>query len=318
MKKNQAKGYILESIIWKLLKRYGYIDVTTSKLRGRGASHQIDAHGILAIPTPFIYPVRLICEAKYYKDAIKLHNIRNFVGIMKDISENYIVGKQGERNTPYRYTDSGCFFSASPYEISAQEYAWAHNIFLISFNNIPLLLNITNVIDKFVDQYPNDDLDISAKDLRKKFWHLYKYEEIFKQSSMIVGILDKIYPIVLVGKGDWINIIDRELPLGREIIEGVKSNRFDTEYETRFDLKIMGQQVYFVLPTIVAYKIITRIKNAEKGNDIFKIDIPFITRRDNNEIRRFFKIIITLPGEDRKSYFKNLQATVNVVKPKRN
>lgn len=51
MTPNQARGYIFEYIVLDSLKQSGYINVTSSTLRGRGASHQIDAYGTLSIPT---------------------------------------------------------------------------------------------------------------------------------------------------------------------------------------------------------------------------------------------------------------------------
>ncbi len=92
-----------------------YFNVKTEHLRGRGASHQIDAFGTLAIPTAFTYPIRLIAEAKCYSSTIQLYQIRSFLGVIKDISENYIVGEKKQRNTPDRYLDTGCFFSATPF-----------------------------------------------------------------------------------------------------------------------------------------------------------------------------------------------------------
>ena len=99
MKDYQARGYLFEYEIWRLLEASGYIGVTTENLRGRGAEHQIDAYGTLSIPTPFVYPIRLICEAKCYKDPVELKHVRSFVGVLKDISENYFVGSNRSRNT---------------------------------------------------------------------------------------------------------------------------------------------------------------------------------------------------------------------------
>ncbi|MBT2584216.1 hypothetical protein [Planococcus sp. ISL-109] len=72
MKDYQARGYIFESIVWKLMEKHGYIDVKIATLRGRGACHQIDSYGVLKIPTPFIYPIRLLSEAKCYSNPIQL------------------------------------------------------------------------------------------------------------------------------------------------------------------------------------------------------------------------------------------------------
>ena len=302
----QAKGYIFESVILKLLQKSGYINIRSSVLRGRGAYHQIDAYGIFSIPTPFIYPLRLICETKCYKNSIKLPHIRNFVGVMKDISENYIIGEHNNRNTPDRYTDAGCFFGAGSFTIPAQEYAWAHNIFIVSFHEIPLLKPIVNKIKSFVNDKRNLLRNMSIDIVRKTFWERYSNDDNINNATLDVGILDGVYPIILVGKNEWIKKVDNITPLEREEIEATKINRIDYEYDTRFNLSVGGQNIYFVLPKSVANKIINRINITKKGGKIFDIEIPFISSKGKNRIRRYFKINIILPEIDKNVYLNEL------------
>ncbi len=64
--------------------------------------------------------------------------MRNFVGVIKDISENYFVPISNRRlrirpKLEDRYTYAGAYFSVSGFTLDAQDYAWAHGIYLISF-----------------------------------------------------------------------------------------------------------------------------------------------------------------------------------------
>ena len=89
---SQIKGALLEEIILVLLKLIGYrvIDDKSDEdgirwrgagleLQGRGGWHQIDAFASYERVPPFIYPIRLILEAKCYQQPVGIEIIRNFV-----------------------------------------------------------------------------------------------------------------------------------------------------------------------------------------------------------------------------------------------
>ena len=156
MKSSQGRGYLLEAVIQDLLAQSGYYDIRTEKLPGRGADHQIDAYGVYSFPVPYIYPLRIISEVKFYKENIGLPKIRDFVGVMKDISECYFM-VNNEQNQKYRYNDIGCFFSATDFTRDAENYAWAQNIFLVSFKKNPNLEGILNEIDSYIPDLPDED-----------------------------------------------------------------------------------------------------------------------------------------------------------------
>lgn len=148
MKDYQARGYIFESIIWDVLLNNGYTNPEPERtIRGRGAWHQIDAYGYLTYPIPFVYPIRLLSEAKCYKKGKKvdLPAVRNFVGVIKDVSEYYIVNDDKTHDSK-RFTDVGCIFSSSPFTEDAQNYAWAHNIRLVPFttNEFQIIIQVIN------------------------------------------------------------------------------------------------------------------------------------------------------------------------------
>ena len=65
----------------------------------------------------FLYPVRIICQYKYYaKNRVELNHIRDFGGIMADISEKNYTIKGEAKNIPDRYTYRGAFFSATAFQ----------------------------------------------------------------------------------------------------------------------------------------------------------------------------------------------------------
>jgi hypothetical protein len=303
MKKEPAAGYIFEKEIFDLLAESNYFNVRTEQLRGRGASHQIDAFGTLAIPTAFTYPIRLIAEAKCYSSTIQLHQIRSFVGVIKDISENYIVGENDQRNTPNRYLDTGCFFSATPFSKSSQDYAWAHNIFLVSFSDMEEMLSIITRIRSFIFEIPEEQLRTITKDdllMRYISWKNQISSENINP-SLGIGILDNVYPVILVGKKDWHERI--RVPRNSDTIFAEKTRREDKINGTIFHLNIDKKNghpeiVSFNLPNRIAEKIIERIDKTAAGEKIFDLDIPLIIKNNGKTVRRILRVVVNLPGKE--------------------
>jgi hypothetical protein len=307
MKPGQARGYILENVVLELLEEAGYVDVKPGHIRGRGADHQIDAYGVLSIPTAFIYPIRLLSEAKFYKKSIELNIIRNFVGVIKDISENYFV-TTSHKHSSFRYTDAGCIFSATPFDESAQEYAWAHNIFLISFADIETMKPIIDTISLCV-QYPGLVAVLNDKSENKQRQIIKIYKKIRKgiiktdYPTLVIGILDNIYPVILVGKKGWVDRID--IPQETDTMEVDKKYRQDfPETQSRiinnrpllyhiFHIKINGEPVEFNIPNCVAKRIIERINDKEKK--IAELQIPLIDKSNGKSVRRIIFLNVKMP-----------------------
>lgn len=301
MKKEQACGYLFERVVWYLLQNTGYVDVTYDTiLRGRGADHQIDTYGIVSIAAPFTYPIRLIAEVKMYKDTIGIDKIRNFLGVIIDISQNYISNNSVSvfDKTP-KFTDVGCFFSTSSYSNEAQEFAWAHNIFLISFNKIKQLHKITENIKEIVNSIPSDTL----KNLTKsELISHYPPEEIFSfnstclnpsHPSFSIGIIDNTYPVIITGKDGWQDKL--ELKADNDIIDGIKLNRKDFIDDWNFNIFLSGEEISFNISKKIANKLIQQIDSAENGSQIFDIDIPIFKIYDEKLYRRVIKVRVSLP-----------------------
>lgn len=234
---NQVKGRIFEIIVKKLLEKNEYKECRpdgeqvdkNGRVRGRGEWHQIDALGRWKYTIPFVYPIRLLCEAKCWDYPVDLSVIRNFVGVLKDISENYFV-EDGQnidkRMLSKRYTDCGAVFSVSGFTSKAQKYAYAHNIFLVSYENNPIIdefkrdinqiaklvilkkrINKKQLSKWFEDvwdkNYPSylTGINIANTDLFKDYLKKLK-DTFYSVKTSVVGIATSVYPIHLLSKNE--------------------------------------------------------------------------------------------------------------------
>ncbi len=167
MKPGQVKGYLFEIIISKLLEHQGFTRInpaehdsrrikTTRKnfveFKGRGGWHQIDCPLDYNATIPFIYPIRLLGEVKFLSKPVDKEPIRSYIGIIKDIQENYFIKNQ-KLNVyfPPRKLEIGVFFSASGFSASAEQLAYVHGIKTISYANNSQIGLMTQLINLLVD-----------------------------------------------------------------------------------------------------------------------------------------------------------------------
>jgi hypothetical protein len=291
MEKEQARGYIFESIILRLIKRNGYVNTRRGRLPGRGTSHDIDAYGTYSFPIPFVHPIRLLSEAKCRtSNPVELPEVRSFYGAIQDISQNYFIRQGHTRNINNRFTDSGCMFSSTSFTKDAQDFAWAHNIFLFSFSSIDAVTRILPSIDEFLRLRR---LNTTKKQLLDRFWEWERRHRI-RFPDIAIGIINSFYPVVLVGQSGWVKNLRLNMPPDNDLIEGRKTHRFPQNYETRYNLLIEERGVAFTLPNYIANKINKRIDGALPGQKIFNVDIPIIIRKKRNTIRRLASIDFVL------------------------
>jgi hypothetical protein len=158
-RRGQLRGYIFEVVIRQLLKKNGWdllnknengrIKVSSDfkiEIKGRGTWHQIDSPCIFLRRIPFIFPIRLLVEAKFYNQEIQKDKIRSFIGVIKDISENYFIDNIHTINSQNRYTDLGAFFSASGFQEETVNLAFVHGIKTISYRTNPEFKEIEDSI----------------------------------------------------------------------------------------------------------------------------------------------------------------------------
>lgn len=182
VQRGQIRGYLFEMAILHLLLKNGFTRVSSNntgnkdkdqfnrvrenrpffvELRGRGGWHQIDCPCDYSVVSPFMYPIRLIGEVKYYEKLVGKDTVRQFVGVLRDIQENYIVpveveGQQKSRHPklPCRYIEVGTIFAAKGFTRSAELLAYAQGIKTISYKNNLMVNSIKEVIGRLEKKIP--------------------------------------------------------------------------------------------------------------------------------------------------------------------
>lgn len=172
---DSLRGICLEEITLYLLAVSGYTTVSspgtdpTLELNpkgllcviGRGESHQIDAVADFFLTQPFSMPNRLLVEAKFHQKCNSptgIDVIRNAVGVLKDVSEYWVVPKNGKTSPAThsgarraaipksRYHYQYAVISSTGFSANAERYAFAQDIALIQVGRsryfMPLLTNI--------------------------------------------------------------------------------------------------------------------------------------------------------------------------------
>lgn len=150
-----VRGLVLEEVVLHLLRLVGYRPVSAGdegtrkgaaglEVQGRGEWHQADAFASFDRTPAFMYPLRLVVEAKCYArtSPVGLPVVRNMVGVLKDLSENYFSFRpNGAKDTvqAIRFNYHAALFSTSGYTEPAQRYAIAHQVFLIQYDRVGLM-----------------------------------------------------------------------------------------------------------------------------------------------------------------------------------
>jgi hypothetical protein len=321
MKKAQAAGYIFEDVLWELLRATGYVQVTSGKISGRGADHQIDAYGTFSIPTPFIYPIRLLAEAKCRKGSTGLPEIRSFLSVITDIEQNYPSSGQSSLT---RFSHSGCFFSSSAFTKDAESFAWAHNIFLVTFSEVKRLVKLCEVIQAYVGSRNYSTMrrrtKVSVVEGFRGWLTTLPVNDVtyLTDTALLVGTLDEKYPVVLSTNKDIINALQREMSNESDVVGGVKTQRKDTGRSSIFTINVLGIDAQFAIPDYIAAHIIKQVESSVIGDHIFNIDLPIVRDLgEGNFLRRVLRLKIKLetPANNR-AYLehvsevrKNLDAT---------
>jgi hypothetical protein len=166
-------GYLLEEVLAKMLASSGYrllVDaeqdhdaLTVGKhgllVHGRGADHQADALGDLAVPIPFSLPVRLFLEAKFKGQPVGLTDVRNALAVVTDVNERYSTdGAQGLRLPFRRYHYRYSLFSMSGFTGPAQDFALAHQISLVDMQGAAF-----EGLREMITQATNELLELAAR-----------------------------------------------------------------------------------------------------------------------------------------------------------
>ena len=146
---HQIRGSLLEEVVLLLLARSGYRRVQLGEegtrngragleVEGRGTVHQIDALVTPFHSHAFIYPIRLLVEAKCEASPLGLAVVRSVVGSVFDINQNYFAGRlpDGRELRMQRFNYHAAIFAANGYSANAEQYALAHQVFLIDYSHV--------------------------------------------------------------------------------------------------------------------------------------------------------------------------------------
>jgi hypothetical protein len=169
------KGAILEELVLHLLGMIGYRIIGPEEegakkgksgleVQGRGEWHQIDAFAAFDYTPAFMYPLRLLLEAKCYAHSypIGIDVVRNAVAVRKDISENYFTDfTNKDNNDPLkrqRFNYQSAIFSTSGYTKGAQRFAIAHQIFLIQYDRVALFQPLSQGLQQLKEDHFKEDV----------------------------------------------------------------------------------------------------------------------------------------------------------------
>lgn len=145
--KDTLKGYILEEVLAYLIRNTGYkllVDPSQDprelewrgnglRVKGRGATHQVDVLGQLRWIPAFTFPIRLFVEAKFRNGKTGIDVVRNAVGVLADVNQNNFPTIDSILFYP-RYQYVFAVFSTSGFSDDATKMALAHQISLIDLN----------------------------------------------------------------------------------------------------------------------------------------------------------------------------------------
>lgn len=203
----QLRGTILEEVVLYLLRQSGYaplgsagLDPTLKvghaglEMRGRGAWHQIDSIADFRVTPPFGNPIRLLVEAKFLTHKVGLPVIRNSTGVLKDVSENWIVepGLKGLPARP-RYHYLSAVFSVTEFTEPAQQYAYAQDVYLVPLARSVFMAPVINAISAV--QANNIPQQFSIKQvrgyLRRKLLNS-AFEPAGDDQGHVIRILDHV------------------------------------------------------------------------------------------------------------------------------
>ncbi|MCB5286486.1 MAG: hypothetical protein LHW64_01630, partial [Candidatus Cloacimonetes bacterium] len=198
-----------------------------TEIRGRGCWHQIDVPCDYSNYIPFVNPIRLLVEVKFLSKVVSKEHVRAFIGVVKDISENYFVsphcnggsGKTKDTFKKIRYNELGVMFSASGFNKEAEGLAYAHNIQTVSYKNNPLVDSITSII-KIIEE----------EDLYAEFCLSKNVDTDFKQAFYSV-LQDRLEAAELITRFRARDSISVHISMLKESMKRIKSVFFGTTPE---------------------------------------------------------------------------------------
>jgi len=176
------RGVILEEVVLYILSRNGYLPIIDAigdeslifdkgalRVKGRGSEHQIDAIADSCYSPPFCHQQRLLIEAKFLRQKVGLDVIRNATGVIKDVGEFWVPVNRAKNSKRYHYMYG--VFSKSEFSKPAQQYAFAHDIYLLPLGRNTFFKPIIDTIDRFgtLEQHEEDQREVPKPKLVRRY-----------------------------------------------------------------------------------------------------------------------------------------------------
>lgn len=188
LSRSRLRGYLFEIIVMELLLKNQFSEINVAaepndrvrevrpgfiEFKGRGCWHQIDCPCDYNKLIPFSYPLRLLGEVKFYKTHLSKEHIREYIGVIKDIQENYFVADGVNPRDFYpRKMEIGVYFSANGFQEEAEKLAYAHGIKTISYENNLLISRLKFLVEELEKNY------LSVRCLKDNIWNTFRREFI--------------------------------------------------------------------------------------------------------------------------------------------
>jgi len=232
---NQIRGSLLEEVVLLLLARSGYRRVVAGEegtrngragleVEGRGTAHQIDALVTPVHAHAFIYPIRLLVEAKCEAKPLGLAVVRSVVGSVFDINQNYFAERQpdGRELRMQRFNYHAAIFAANGYSVNSEQYALAHQVFLIDYSHVGAM---RPVVDALISLEIEDFRELARQGekrnlttIRQGFRALLDDEaidaarDIFSEAG-VQKLTDRLVPAIRELRGSYYGMIEGIYPV---------------------------------------------------------------------------------------------------------
>ena len=221
LSRSQLRGYLFEIIVMELLLKNQFSEINVAaepndrvrevrpgfiEFKGRGCWHQIDCPCDYNKLIPFSYPLRLLGEVKFYKTHLPKEHIREYIGVIRDIQENYFVADGVNPQDFYpRKLEIGVYFSANGFQEEAEKLAYAHGIKTVSYENNLLINRLKFLVEELEKNY------LSVRCLKDNIWSAFRREFI---DALRYGYLDNQaghHPYTADGYGELVEEIRQTL-----------------------------------------------------------------------------------------------------------
>lgn len=232
---NQIRGALLEEIVLLLLDRSGYRRIKAGEegtrngragleVEGRGSHHQIDALVSPVHSHAFIYPIRLMVEAKCETSPVGLATVRSVVGTLFDINQNFLARRVGggREVRVQRFNYHAALFAANGYSDNAEQFALAHQVFLIDYSHVAAM---RPVVEALLALQPEDFGEAAQRrgrhnltEMRRAFGDLISTGQIEQNVGMFselgVGkVRDRLMSAIRQLRGSYYGMIEGIYPV---------------------------------------------------------------------------------------------------------